>query len=79
MQIDHDPEEPKRDPDKSLWPWVFLMACAASAAIWFTEGLDWKSVLAGAVMAFAASFWAVDYLRYDFFKSWRDTGRDRRP
>lgn len=61
-----------------MWPWVFLMACAASAGIWYTEGLHWKSVLVGAGVMFAGAFWYIDFMRYDFFKSWRDAGRNRR-
>lgn len=77
MQIDHDPEEPPRERERSPWPWVFLMALCFAGLRWWSVGLDWPSVLMGAIVAFAGSFLAVDFLRYDLFKSWRDTRRDR--
>lgn len=79
MQIDHDPNEPERETGFNPWPWVFAMFAVATVGLWSTHGIDWKSALAGGCLAFAASFWAIGYLRYDLFKSWRDTGRDRRP
>ena len=79
MQIDHDPEEPKRDPDKSLWPWAFLLVCFFAIQLWLSSGIDWPSALMGSIVTFAASFWYVDFMRYDFFKSWRETVRKRRP
>ena len=77
--IDHNPEEPPRERERSLWPWVFVMAVTFAAVRWFTDGLDWPSVLMGAVVTFAASFWYIDFMRYRFFRSWNDPGRDRRP
>lgn len=79
MQIDHDPDEPKRDPERSQWPWVTLMFILASAALWATRGIDWVSALAGGCVAFGLAFWYIDFMRYDFFKSWRKSGRDRSP
>lgn len=79
MQIDHNPQEPRRERDRSLWPWVTLMFLSAGFALWFTRGIDWISALAGGCLVFALSFWYIDFMRYDFFKSWRDTGRNRRP
>lgn len=78
MDIDHDPEEPPRERDRSLWLWVFLMAIAFAGLRWWSVGLDWPSVLMGAIVTFAACFWSIDFLRYDFFKSWRDARRGRR-
>lgn len=77
MEIDHDKDEPERDDTWSPWPWVFLATCVSSGLLWATRGLDWPSVIIGAAVTFAASFWFVDWFRYGLFKSWRDTGRDR--
>jgi hypothetical protein len=79
MEIQHDPDEPQRDTGPNPWPLAFAMACVFSMMLWATDGLDWPSVLMGAMLAFTASFWFVGWFRYKLFKSWRDTSGNRGP
>lgn len=77
MQIDHDPNEPKRDNERSLWPWVFLMSVVFTGILVFYGKIDFWSAMSGASVAFSASFWYVDWMRYDLFKSWRGANETR--
>jgi hypothetical protein len=78
QQIEHDPDEPPREKGANPWPLAFLMGCVFTAMLWASSGIDWPSMLMGALLAFTASFWFVGFMRYKLFKSWNGTGGNGR-
>ena len=82
MEIDHDPEEPpydrNRSPIAAPWPAAFVMLVLMWSLLAYTQDLDWISVLLGFLTAMLITAWFFDWHGTETPKSWRNTGGNRR-